>query len=130
LADLRRFAEQIRDTAKLREEVTRLRARNRDLETIRENYEAEILKLRHRAFLRPSLEGERSYSHAIIDILQDGATWAGLGKKVTIRLLSGVQPVTGLIKAHNPYEILVQTTKLEVIIPKRAIAVIELANSF
>jgi sRNA-binding regulator protein Hfq len=52
------------------------------------------------------------------------------GKKVTIRLLSGVQPVTGLIKAHNPYEILVQTAKKEIIIPKRAIAVIELANSF
>lgn len=53
-----------------------------------------------------------------------------LGKKVTIRLLSGVQPITGLIKTHNPYEILVQTTKQEIIIPKRAIAVIELANSF
>jgi sRNA-binding regulator protein Hfq len=49
------------------------------------------------------------------------------GKKVTIRLVSGAQPITGLIKAHNPYEILVQTTKQEVIIPKRAIAVIELA---
>lgn len=53
-----------------------------------------------------------------------------LGKKVTIRLLSGVQPITGLIKMHNPYEILVQTTKQEIIIPKRAIAVIELASSF
>ncbi len=51
-----------------------------------------------------------------------------LGKKVTIRLLSGVQPVTGIIKAHNPYEILVQTVKGEMIIPKRAIAAIELAN--
>jgi sRNA-binding regulator protein Hfq len=51
-----------------------------------------------------------------------------LGKRVTIRLLSGVQPVTGIIKAHNPYEILVQTTKQEMIIPKRAIAVIEMAS--
>ena len=51
-----------------------------------------------------------------------------LGKKVTIRLLSGVQPVNGLIKTHNPYEILVQTTKQEIIIPKRAIAVIEIAG--
>ena len=51
-----------------------------------------------------------------------------LGKKVTIRLLSGVQPVTGVIKAHNPYEILVQTVKGEMIIPKRAISVIEMAN--
>jgi sRNA-binding regulator protein Hfq len=50
-----------------------------------------------------------------------------LGKKVTIRLLSGVQPVTGIIKMHNPYEILVQTAKQEIIIPKRAIAVIEVA---
>lgn len=50
-----------------------------------------------------------------------------LGKKVTIRLVSGVQPITGLIKMNNPYEILVQTTKQEVIIPKRAIATIELA---
>ncbi len=50
------------------------------------------------------------------------------GKKVTIRLLSGVQPITGIIKTHNPYEILVQTTKQEVIIPKRAIAVIEIAG--
>jgi sRNA-binding regulator protein Hfq len=51
-----------------------------------------------------------------------------LGKKVTIRLLSGVQPITGIIKAHNPYEILVQTAKIEMIIPKRAIAVIEIAG--
>ncbi len=51
-----------------------------------------------------------------------------LGKKVTIRLLSGVQPITGLIKTHNPYEILVQTAKGEMIIPKRAIAVIEIAG--
>jgi sRNA-binding regulator protein Hfq len=51
-----------------------------------------------------------------------------LGKKVTIRLLSGVQPITGVIKTHNPYEILVQTTKQEIIIPKRAIAVIEMAG--
>jgi sRNA-binding regulator protein Hfq len=51
-----------------------------------------------------------------------------LGKKVTMRLLSGVQPVTGIIKAHNPYEILIQTVKGEMIIPKRAIAVIEIAG--
>jgi sRNA-binding regulator protein Hfq len=51
-----------------------------------------------------------------------------LGKKVTIRLLSGVQPITGVIKTHNPYEILVQTVKGEILIPKRAIAVIEIAN--
>jgi sRNA-binding regulator protein Hfq len=50
------------------------------------------------------------------------------GKKVTIRLLSGVQPMTGVIKTHNPYEILVQTAKIEMIIPKRAIAVIEITG--
>ncbi len=51
-----------------------------------------------------------------------------LGKKVTIRLLSGVQPIAGIIKTHNPYEILVQTAKGEMIIPKRAIAIIEIAG--
>jgi sRNA-binding regulator protein Hfq len=51
-----------------------------------------------------------------------------ISKKVTIRLLSGVQPITGIIKAHNPYEILVQTVKGEILIPKRAIAVIEIAG--
>jgi sRNA-binding regulator protein Hfq len=51
-----------------------------------------------------------------------------LGKKVTMRLLSGGQPITGIIKAHNPYEILVQTAKMEMIIPKRAIAVVEIAG--
>jgi host factor-I protein len=51
-----------------------------------------------------------------------------LGKKVTIRLLSGVQPITGLIKAHNPYEIMLQTAKGDILVFKHAIAVIELAN--
>ncbi len=51
-----------------------------------------------------------------------------LGKKVTIRMLSGVQPIAGIIKTHNPYEILVQTARGEMIIPKRAIAVIEIAG--
>ncbi len=52
-----------------------------------------------------------------------------IGKKVVMRLLSGGQPVTGIIKAHNPYEILLETPKGEIIIPKRAVAVIELADS-
>jgi sRNA-binding regulator protein Hfq len=52
-----------------------------------------------------------------------------IGKRVTMRLLSGGQPITGIIKAHNPYEILVQTAKGEILVPKRAIAVIELADS-
>jgi sRNA-binding regulator protein Hfq len=33
------------------------------------------------------------------------------GKKVTIRLVSGGQPVTGTIEGYNPYEILLQTPK-------------------
>lgn len=52
-----------------------------------------------------------------------------IGKKVMIRLVSGGQPITGTIKTHNPYEILFQTAKGETIVPKRAIAVIELADS-
>ena len=32
------------------------------------------------------------------------------GKKVIIRLVSGGQPVTGIIEGYNPYEILLQTT--------------------
>ncbi len=49
-----------------------------------------------------------------------------LGKKVTIRMLSGGQPIIGTIKAYNPYEILLDITKGKIIIPKWAIAVIEL----
>jgi sRNA-binding regulator protein Hfq len=52
-----------------------------------------------------------------------------IDKKVTMRLLSGGQPITGTIKAYNPYEIVIETPKGEIIVPKRAIAVIELANS-
>jgi sRNA-binding regulator protein Hfq len=51
-----------------------------------------------------------------------------IGKKVTIRLLSNGQPIIGTIKAHNPYEILVQTAKGDIIVPKRAIAVIGMAD--
>ncbi len=52
-----------------------------------------------------------------------------LGKRITIRLLSGGQPIMGTIKAYNPYEILLETAKGEIVIPKRAIAVIELTDS-
>jgi host factor-I protein len=52
-----------------------------------------------------------------------------LGKKVTIRLLSGGQPITGTIKAYNAYEIMLQTAKGDVLVFKHAIAVIELADS-
>ncbi len=52
-----------------------------------------------------------------------------LGKKVTIRMLSGGQPIIGTIQAYNPYEILVRTAKGDTIIPKRAMVVIELTDS-
>jgi RNA chaperone Hfq len=47
------------------------------------------------------------------------------GKKVTIRLISGSQPVTGTIEGYNPYEILIQTVKGQVLVFKHAIATIE-----
>jgi hypothetical protein len=66
------------ETARLREEVVKLQSRNRDLETIRENNEAEILKLRHRAFLQPPTDkGSRTYSRMLVDLLQGGGTWSG-----------------------------------------------------
>ncbi len=46
-------------------------------------------------------------------------------KKVIIRLISGGQPITGTIERHNPYEILVQTSKGRLLIFKHAIATIE-----
>ncbi len=50
------------------------------------------------------------------------------GKKVMIRLLSGGQPVTGTIESFNPYEILLQTTKGELLVFKHAIATIEIVD--
>ncbi len=47
------------------------------------------------------------------------------GKKVMIRLVSGGQPITGVLKAFNPYELLIQTTKGEILVVKRAIATLE-----
>jgi len=47
------------------------------------------------------------------------------GKKVTIRLVSGGQPITGKVEGYNPYEILIQTVKGQVLVFKHAIAVIE-----
>jgi len=47
------------------------------------------------------------------------------GKKVIIRLVSGGQPVTGTIERYNPYEILIQTVKGQVLVFKHAIATIE-----
>jgi len=47
------------------------------------------------------------------------------GEKVTIRLASGGQPVTGTIEGYNPYEILLQTAKGQLLVFKHAIATIE-----
>jgi RNA chaperone Hfq len=47
------------------------------------------------------------------------------GKKVIIRLVSGGQPVTGTIEGYNPYEILLQTAKGQLLVFKQAIATIE-----
>ena len=47
------------------------------------------------------------------------------GKKVIIRLTSGGQPVAGTIEGYNPYEILLLTTKGELLVFKHAIATIE-----
>ena len=47
------------------------------------------------------------------------------GKKVVIRLVSGGQPVTGTIEGYNPYEILLQTAKGQLLVFKHVIATIE-----
>ena len=47
------------------------------------------------------------------------------GKKVTIRLVTGGQPITGILEGYNPYEILIKTAKVQVLVFKHAIAVIE-----
>ncbi len=47
------------------------------------------------------------------------------GKKVIIRLVSGGQPVTGILEGYNPYEILIKTAKGQVLVFKHAIATIE-----
>ena len=47
------------------------------------------------------------------------------GKKVIIRLTSGGQPVTGTVERYNPYEILIQTAKGQLLVFKHAIATIE-----
>jgi len=48
-----------------------------------------------------------------------------VGQKVLIRLVSGGQPMAGVIMAYNPYEIMVQTAKGQIVVFKSAIATIE-----
>ena len=47
------------------------------------------------------------------------------GKKVTIRLVTGGQPITGIVEGYNPYEILIKTAKGEILAFKHAIAILE-----
>jgi RNA chaperone Hfq len=47
------------------------------------------------------------------------------GKKVTIRLVTGGQPITGILEGYNAYEILIKTAKGQVLVFKHAIAVME-----
>jgi len=50
------------------------------------------------------------------------------GKKLVIRLVSGGQPITGTLEGYNPYEILIQTTKGQLLVFKHAIATIEILD--
>jgi RNA chaperone Hfq len=50
------------------------------------------------------------------------------GKKVVIRLVSGGQPVIGTIESFNPYEILLQTAKGQLLVFKHAIATMEVSE--
>ena len=50
------------------------------------------------------------------------------GKKVTIRLVTVGQPITGIVEGYNAYEILIKTAKGQVLVFKHAIAVIEPAD--
>ena len=50
------------------------------------------------------------------------------GKKLVIRLVSGGQPITGTLEGYNPYEILIQTAKGQLLVFKHAIATIEIVD--
>jgi len=50
------------------------------------------------------------------------------GKRVTIRLISGGQPITGTLERYNPYEILIQTAKGQILVFKHSIATMEPLN--
>jgi len=47
------------------------------------------------------------------------------GKKVIIRLITGGQPITGILEGYNPYEILINSAKGQVLVFMNAIAVLE-----
>ncbi len=60
--------------------------------------------------------------------LQYGFTPKFKGKKIIVRLISGGQPITGTIEAYNPYELLLQTAKGQLLVFKHAIATIEIVD--
>ena len=47
------------------------------------------------------------------------------GKKVTIRLVTGGQPITGILEGYNAYEILIKTANGEILVFKHAIGIME-----
>jgi RNA chaperone Hfq len=47
------------------------------------------------------------------------------GKRVTIRLVSGGQPISGIVEGYNSYEILIQTAKGQLLVFKHAIATMD-----
>ena len=46
-------------------------------------------------------------------------------KKITVRLTTGGQPITGTLVEYNPYELLIQTARGELLVFKHSIATIE-----
>ena len=63
---------------------------------------------------------KRRLSNGFIPKLKD--------KKVTIRLITGGQPITGTIERYNPYELRLQTAKGKLVLFKHAIATIEVID--
>jgi sRNA-binding regulator protein Hfq len=48
-----------------------------------------------------------------------------LGKKVTLRLVGGGQPITGVMEEFTPYELRVRVNMKEYVVFKHAVATIE-----
>jgi RNA chaperone Hfq len=81
----------------------------------------DIEVLEARIIMPNEVKGTRKpLSNGFIPVLMD--------KKVIIRLASGGQPVTGTVERYNPYEIMLQTTKGQLLVFKHAIATIEVVG--
>jgi len=61
--------------------------------------------------------------------LTDGFIPTLKDKKVTIRLVSRGPPIIGTVEEYNPYEILLQTAKGQLLVFKHTIATIELTDA-